>query len=191
MEEQGQIPVRPQAHIAGTAARRYSLFCSSFLSQTVLLAVSSSRPPLLFAECLRVPQAACRRRGGVSNPKQRSKASDRGVSRTACPYGDGLFHRRENKEMRCSNCGGTKILRQESPNKVEWWCEECGECIGSVHGDPVGAPGEPGDAPAKQSNRKSVPQKSSTYNKERTMPRGKARKYRRQKKIKGASKCGT
>lgn len=81
--------------------------------------------------------------------------------------------------VKCPVCGGMKILRQESPNKVEWWCEECGECIGSVHGDPVGAPGEPGDAPA---IKKPFSRPSSTYNKERTMPRGKAREHRRQKR---------
>lgn len=57
--------------------------------------------------------------------------------------------------------------------------EVFGECIGSVHGDPVGAPGAPGDAPA---IKKPFPRPSSTYNKEQTVPRGKAREHRRQKR---------
>lgn len=84
--------------------------------------------------------------------------------------------------VKCPVCGGMKILRQESPNKVEWWCEECGECIGSVHGDPVGAPGEPGDSPAIKNIREAFSRPSTTCNKERTVPKGKAREYRRQKR---------
>lgn len=83
--------------------------------------------------------------------------------------------------VKCPVCGGMKILRQESPNKVEWWCEECGECIGSVHGDPVGAPGTDG-APAIKNIHETFSRPSSAYNKERTMPRGKVREHRRQKR---------